>query len=235
IDRIENALRSKSATEALAWCSDNKNALRKNKSTLEFELRLQEYIELARAKRTSEAIAYWGKHLKPWGDTHLERIERGAMLLIMPPMTKCKRYERLLSDNRWTLLIVHFRKAIYQLHSLPTNPLLYYALSAGLTSLKVHSCAEKSSFNVNCPLCDEQRLGVLAKEVPLSHHANSTIVCRISGEIMNEDNPPLAFSNGNVYSFKALKEIADRNDGKAKCPRTGLIQDFTALQKVFIS
>lgn len=43
-------------------------------------------------------------------------------------------------------------------------------------------------------------LGVLAQEVPFAHHANSTIVCRITGKIMNEDNPPLAFDNGNVFS-----------------------------------
>jgi hypothetical protein len=43
-------------------------------------------------------------------------------------------------------------------------------------------------------------LGVLAQEVPFAHHANSTIVCRITGKIMNEDNPPLTFDNGNVFS-----------------------------------
>jgi hypothetical protein len=43
-------------------------------------------------------------------------------------------------------------------------------------------------------------LGKLATEVPFSHHANSTIVCRISGKIMDEDNMPMAFPNGYVYS-----------------------------------
>ena len=43
-------------------------------------------------------------------------------------------------------------------------------------------------------------LGKLADEVPLSHHANSTIVCRISGKIMDEDNMPMAFPDGYVYS-----------------------------------
>lgn len=46
-------------------------------------------------------------------------------------------------------------------------------------------------------------LGKLAEEVPLSHHANSTIVCRISGKIMDEDNMPMAFPNGYVYSREA--------------------------------
>jgi hypothetical protein len=64
----------------------------------------------------------------------------------------------------------------------------------------VPACYDETCHNIDCPVCDPQGLGVLAKEVPFSHHANSTIVCRITGKIMNEDNPPLAFSNGNVYS-----------------------------------
>ena len=43
-------------------------------------------------------------------------------------------------------------------------------------------------------------MGVLAEEVPFSHHVNSTIVCRLSGRIMDEDNMPMAFPNGYVYS-----------------------------------
>ena len=36
----------------------------------------------------------------------------------------------------------------------------------------------------------------------MSHHVNSTIVCRISGEVMDSQNEPLAFPNGHVYSSK---------------------------------
>jgi macrophage erythroblast attacher len=53
--------------------------------------------------------------------------------------------------------------------------------------------------NRDCPVCDPW-LGKLAEEVPFSHHVNSTIVCRLSGKIMDEDNAPMAFPNGYVYS-----------------------------------
>lgn len=128
--------------------------------------------------------------------------------------------QRLYSQARWPRLIQTFNRAIYQLHSLPSSPLLHYALSAGLTALRVPACYDKRCYNPDCPVCDapllrdadgdidvsaDRRrrtggLGVLAHEVPFAHHANSTIVCRITGKIMNEDNPPLAFDNGNVYS-----------------------------------
>lgn len=92
VRRIEQALARGSCTEALAWCAENKSALRKIKSTLEFSLRLQEYIELARARRTTAAIAYSRKHLVPWQDTHLAEIRTASALLAFKEGTKCGPY-----------------------------------------------------------------------------------------------------------------------------------------------
>lgn len=111
IHRIERALFRHSCTEAIAWCSENKTALRKIKvshelrfpvpdtansgilqSTLEFELRLQEYIELARARKKEEAIAYVTRYLVPWQETHLEQITQAMALLAFQPSTTCRQY-----------------------------------------------------------------------------------------------------------------------------------------------
>ena len=43
---VQESLKRKSCQEALKWCAENKSALKKLKSTLEFQLRSQEYIEL---------------------------------------------------------------------------------------------------------------------------------------------------------------------------------------------
>lgn len=53
-------------------------------------------------------------------------------------------------------------------------------------------------------------LGKLAEEVPFSHHANSTIVCRITGKIMDEDNMPMAFPRGSVYSLEVRYKVLMR-------------------------
>lgn len=70
---------------------------------------------------------------------------------------------------------------------------------AGLASLKSPSCYDPDSKNVDCPVCDPN-LGRLAEEVPFSHHVNSTIVCSITGKIMDENNWPMVFPGGHVYS-----------------------------------
>ncbi|CDO77084.1 hypothetical protein BN946_scf184473.g28 [Trametes cinnabarina] len=235
IRRIEDALNRKSCTEALAWCSENKAALRKLKNTLEFDLRLQEYIELARAGKTVEAMAYSKKHLLPWQETHFYQIVQAAALLCYRPSTSCGPYKRLYDPSRWTMLIQSFRLAIYHLSTLPTEPLLHLAMYAGLASLKLPACYNHETRNVDCPVCNSD-LGVLAKEVPFSHHVNSTIVCRSTGKIMDADNMPMAMPNGQVYSKEVFDHMAAKNGGWVFDPRNPADRcRYTELRKVFIS
>ncbi|KAF7794786.1 hypothetical protein EIP86_005928 [Pleurotus ostreatoroseus] len=200
IRRIEDALARQSCTEALTWCSENKAALRKVKNPLEFDLRLQEFIELARARNLMEAIAYQKKHLNHWQETHATQIYQAAALLAYSPESAFGPYKRLYDLSRWQTLVQSFRLAVYNLSTLPTEPLLHLAMYAGLASLKLPACYVHETKNVDCPVCNGG-LNELAKEVPFSHHVNSTIVCRLTGRIMDEDNWPMAFPvNGHVYS-----------------------------------
>ncbi|KAK4521943.1 uncharacterized protein ATC70_004482 [Mucor velutinosus] len=234
-EKIEQALRNHSCKECLSWCSENKSSLRKMKSTLEFNLRLQEHIELARSSRGLDAIAYANKYLAPWKTTEERRIGQAMGLLAYKSDTQCQPYKDMYDPSRWQELIEQFRSDFYALCSLTSHPLLSITLQAGLSALKTPQCYEHENQNVNCPICDNQTLGSLAEKLPLSHHVNSTIVCRISGKIMNEDNPPMLLPNGRVYSFNALQDMAAKMDGKITCPRTGDVYTMDALKKVFIS
>ncbi|CAD6564741.1 MAG: GID complex subunit containing RING finger motif [Tremellales sp. Tagirdzhanova-0007] len=94
---------------------------------------------------------------------------------------------------------------------------------------EIHEHPETQVGNVDCPTCNED-IKVLAKEVPMSHHVNSTIVCRISGEVMDSQNEPLAFPNG-----YALAAMAKNNFDVVTCPRTRESCAFSRLRKVYIS
>lgn len=147
-----------------------------------------------------------------------------------------------------------FRLAVYNLNALPSEPLLNLALYGGLASLKLPAChPDAHSKNPDCPVCDAEGLGQLARDVPWSHHVNSTIVCMLTGKIMNEDNPPMAFPSGHVYSREvsskrsvcgvlvlmkapqALEEMSAKNGGFVTCPRTGKSCEYSSLRKVYIS
>ncbi|KAL6571215.1 hypothetical protein OROHE_002858 [Orobanche hederae] len=75
----------------------------------------------------------------------------------------------------------------------------------------------------------------LALPLPYSKQHHSKLVCYISKELMDTENPPLVLPNGYVYSTKALEDMANQNNGKITCPRTGLVCDFTEAVKAYIS
>ncbi|KAG0266194.1 GID complex subunit containing RING finger motif [Actinomortierella ambigua] len=233
--KVEQALQRFSCTECLQWCHENKSNLKKIKSTLEFSLREQEFIELVRKRQTQEAIAYARKHLIVWQETHMREIKKVMGLLAFPPSTNCQPYKGLYDASRWKKLIARFRADNFALQCFTPEPILNVTLQAGLSALKTPMCYIDEHRNVNCPVCDGETLGALATDLPLSHHLNSTIVCRISGQIMNEDNLPMVLPNGYVYSYNALMEMASMNNGKATCPRTGAVYDISQIKKVFIS
>jgi len=85
-------------------------------STLEFELRLQEVIELARQRRNEEAIVYMKKHLVQWQETHFEEIIRVSALLAFPPTTTCGPYKvrlvNTLSTSQDVFLISVYSEAL---------------------------------------------------------------------------------------------------------------------------
>jgi hypothetical protein len=68
----------------------------------------------------------------------------------------------------------------------------------------LHDHPEHPQRNIDCPTCAKD-LSILAREVPFSHHVNSTLVCRISGEVMDDTNYPMAFPNGYVYSYNVSR------------------------------
>lgn len=52
---------------------------------------------------------------------------------------------------------------------------------------------------------------------------------------MDENNPPLVLPNGNAYSKEAMEEMAKKNNGYVKDPKTGKEFRFEKLTKAFIA
>ncbi|KAJ2455699.1 GID complex subunit containing RING finger motif [Coemansia sp. RSA 2336] len=225
-----------SCSSALQWCAENRSALRKIQSALEFELRLQEFIEYIRQGNNPAAIAYAKKHLVAWSDTQMPRIQRAMTLLAFSPKTMCPPYRSMFDETRWDQLACEFRAVIFSLFNLPPQPLLHLLLQTGLSALKTPACVSDDSVehNRNCPVCQADTLGKLARDLPLSHHVNSNLVCRISGEKMDENNPPMRLPNGYVYSYNSLSEMAAKH-GKIRCPRTNEAFSLNEAKKLFIS
>ncbi|KAM0719743.1 hypothetical protein Q7P37_003876 [Cladosporium fusiforme] len=236
--RIEQGLRRGDVKEALSWCSENKNALKKINSELELELRLQQFIELARSgdiDKLMDAIVHARKHLA--AEQSFKFGLRAGGLMAYPPDTFVEPYQTLYSRGRYDELSNLFVQTHHSLFSLPPTPLLHIALSAGLSALKTPACHSQHALSVTantgapvCPICSTE-LNELAKNVPYAHHTTSSM-----------EDDPVVLPNGRVFGRQRLQLLNEKLGTKKGWYRdpTQLGEDDVeweegSVRKVFIS
>lgn len=129
---VEEALAQHDCSLALDWCEANRPRLTKLKSTLEFKLRLQQYIELVRQGDRLAAIAYAKRHFPNQADRHMEDVKVAMSLLLFNKQPKLEKHEALFSNERWEQLVQQFRRNNFALHSLAGQSILQVGLSTTL-------------------------------------------------------------------------------------------------------
>ncbi|KAH0865050.1 hypothetical protein HID58_082261, partial [Brassica napus] len=158
----------------------------------EFQLRLQEFIELVRADSYKQAIHYARTHLTPWGAHPYERIAAcpGHFGLSKVPRNG-----------------IHNIREFCKLYGMTVEPLLNIYSQAGLSALKTPGFVPRRTRSHK----RASEASVAFTLLPKQEH--SKLICYISKELMDTENPPLVLPNGYVYSTKAL---ADKNKGEGK-------------------
>lgn len=63
----------------------------------------------------------------------------------------------------------------------------------------------------------------------------SSLICRITGEIMDEHNPPIMLPNGEVYSQKGISDLAEKNAGIIICPEKKDEYKLSQIIKIYLS
>lgn len=235
---VENSLCQKNLSMCLQWCHSNKSKLKKLQSTLELNLRIQEFVELIKSNQRLDALLYARKHFTSSGnDTALAvpEIQKTVMaLLAFQPDTQIKRYQELFDPDRWILLIEQFRKENLAIHQLNSQSMLEIVLQCGLASMKTPHCFHEEEQKKDCPVCNKV-FNELAKPLPFAHSSQSRLLCHISGNQMNEHNHPLMLPNGNVYGELSIHEKAsDSIDNTVVCPRTLEAFALEEVKKIFI-
>lgn len=233
---VEDSLAARDTTRCLAWCHEHRSKLRKLRSSLEFQLRQQEFIELVRRGERLEAVRHARRHLAPLAagegaqGSQLSDVQRAMGLLAFPSAHRAP-YPDLLADTRWEQLVQQFRQEHLRLYQLSSCSVFSVALQAGLSALKTPQCYDEAQRNADCPVCS-RALNGLARGLPYAHCSQSRLVCRISGHPLNEHNQPLVLPNGYVYGEQALRSTSRR--GRVTCPRTRETFDLKDAEKVYV-
>merc|ERR1719312_1458197 len=261
---VEDSLVREELDKVLAWCHDNKSRLRKLKSSLEFQVRLQEYLELVKKGQKLDAVKHAKKFLffPETESEHISVVQQAMGLLAFPITTVIQPYKDLLDASRWQTLIHQFRQENFRLHQLSSQCMFTVALQSGLAALKTPQCYRNnfvltglsslgqitdtqglplplmvgSGVSEKNPECPvcDPHLNTIAQNLPFAHCSQSRLVCTISGTALNENNQPMMLPNGHVYGERALEAQARQNEGSVICPRTKEIYSFKDAEKVYI-
>eukprot|EP00963_Diacronema_lutheri_P002798 scaffold216_cov375-Pavlova_lutheri.AAC.2 len=206
--RIASTLKQGDCRSALAWCAQNAGRLKKLRSSLEFNLRVQEFVEYVRSGRLLDAVQYARTYLGPWSSVYSKQFYEAMGVLVFGPQTKCERYRQYFAPARWDDL-------------------------AGLSVLNSHRDSTEE-VNIEDPMQLKQ-FQTLAAGLPRAKHLHSKIRCWLTKEVMTDENPPLLLPNGMVYSRKGLETMALANAGWITCPRTGYRCKLEQAERLYIS
>ena len=86
--------------------------------------------------------------------------------------------------------------------------------------------------NLNHRVRFYDRLALACARLPHVQRSHSSLICRLSGERMHEDNLPMALPDGHVYSHDALLARA-APDGSFRHPLTNETLHLAQLRKAF--
>ncbi|XP_046383969.1 E3 ubiquitin-protein transferase MAEA [Ischnura elegans] len=231
---VERSLAARQTAKCLSWCHDNRSKLRKLRSTMEFNLRIQEFVEMVKADRRMDAVRHARKFFSSFEEDQMQDVQHCMGLLAFPVNTELSPYKELLDNGRWEKLIEQFRQENYRLFQLASQSVFTVALQAGLSALKTPQCYKSPDMrNQSCPVCQEL-LNALALPLPFAHCSQSRLVCCISGLPLNEHNQPMMLPNGHVYGEQSLSQMAAENNGQVICPKTKEVFPFKLAEKVFV-
>lgn len=98
---VEKSLANHETARCLNWCHDNRSKLRKLGSTMEFNLRVQEFIELVRSDRRLDAVKHARKCFANYEDYQLQEIQACMGQLAFPADPQYSPYKDLLDEKRY--------------------------------------------------------------------------------------------------------------------------------------
>lgn len=109
------------------------------------------------------------------------------------------------SPARYAYLAASFLSTHHTLLTLPSQPLLHTALSAGLSALKTPACHSTHRLSTSaltgapvCPICSTE-LNELARKVPYAHHTTSFV-----------EEDPVVLPTGRLFGRQRLKDLNEK-------------------------
>ena len=231
---ITEALLQGDTKPALTWCGANRSALHTNHSTIELKLRIQECVEETKREGGSSlaALTLCRQHVAPLAGKDSALLCNVKALMGYLTFGASGRYASLGEEVQREDLATEFASEYLSISCVAEVPLFLLLLQAGVLCLNTGSQSHEGS---SADPMTQPSMRILAKGLPALARKNSALVCKLTGKVMDDTNPPMATPRGCVYSQSAIRDIVcESEDGLFTCPKTGFSYGISELKKVYV-
>lgn len=231
--KVTEELRQQNLSSALHWCSVHRSKLQSIGSFLEVELYIARALQFIESNQLSEAISIAQKNLAEFfvesdNISYRRKIKEllGTLGISTQPQENM--------ESRLGRLEEMFMNDFLMVNGLRKQCLLEALVCVGYSCISAFPCDQ--NWNPNCVRCFLRRTYPDMQDISCipMRSSRSWLICRISKEVMDQDNLPLALPNGQVYSTKALTKMALMNNGTVTCLQTGRKYHLQECRKVFV-
>lgn len=190
-DRIEQG----SFEDALEFCREHRMELKGMKweeaSSLENDLKIEKFIEMCHAQEFDKALEFINREFKKVP----EQIKS-----YLPVLVSNSTFKKCPSSGH-SKAAEQFVRCAFRLFRRGFKSRLAQRIEYGMMAYKTYRCAGTESSC--CPACCKAFR--LREDVPFNKHEISVLLCRGSGEEMDDSNQPYAFEDGSVYGARYIE------------------------------
>lgn len=153
------------------------------------------------------------------------------MFVIPPELAHLPHTEPNRCGLSWPILANDFTRYYFHAHQIGLRDPFETTLEAGLMVTRSPDCGRSGRINAACPTC-HPTLNQLAKNLPLPSRQNSMIICRLTNDLIDENNPGLMTPGGRVYGTRGVRKNM-RSDGTFTCPYARVQCRVVDMKKVY--
>lgn len=225
LQEIRSSLERHELQPALEWAKTNREQLRRQGSTLEFQLHRLHFLELIKAGHQREALNYARSTFHQFSPAHLSDIQKlmGSLVYAskLGRAASSSPYDTMFTADTWREVSTAFYRDCCALLSLPEQSPLLACIDAGaIAAPRLAKVVQLMKAKVGVSELPNGN-GATAKELPVQMEGaefqyHNIFVCPVSREQSTPQNPPVMLPCGHVICWVSMEKLS--KGSRFKCP-----------------